>query len=344
MKQLSWRSNRRFQLIASGVALLMVFGVGWWWQHFEPLGSTPEKTAETYLTALRDGDMETALDFMWDPDRPSLHEVPYSAEWDFEVFDAGEVFEKSEHGDVFEFIHVPYEISFAGGTSEGVFAFRPSTPDSIENPLARVSLEEMPIDYVDFGGPISDEVMYFPGVYEAYTGESELFDVVPGSQILTTDHDDGPRVGEVSETDLRFESELTETGAETITSEAQAWLEECMPDVATISNCRTDEFEADALLEYGAWSMGEHGKIERRVFEYLEWEIVELPDFVLSQEGDELEAGTGNEGLANIEVTLRDGETLSSQECDINLDHVELVISDVDEIEFKAHKRMFDCD
>lgn len=313
--------------------------------------TTAEAAAEEYLTALRDGDFSTVQEFLGDDssfslENPFLEKPVYAAEWDFEVFSEYEV-DEVDHGAV---IYVPYEISADGETAEGLFGFWQSRPDRIIHRFSHADLENVPVDYLDLGGVISDYpatnsdragytsdyLAHFPGVYELYASESELFDFESHTQILTSEiyfpHD---HPVEYVENTIDVEYELTDYGAEAIAEQARNWLENCLSP----NECSDD---GDRIFQQNRMPINDKLPSTSGI-ERLRWELLDIPDFQVSQSDEGIEIDSDQAGRGFIELTMSDDETYSD-ECNLDLSNIRIMIREVDQVEFSVEVGMFDCE
>ena len=282
--------------------------------------------------------MDTARDLVgshssMDSANPMLTEPEYATEWDFEVL--SEYTSDDEHDDL---IYVPYEISAGGQTEEGVFAFRDSDSESIMGAVTEVSVGRTPVDYVDVAGVTGDDLAFFPGVYNVFESESEFFDFPDSTTILTTEVINNPDHGiEHGVSPISIGYDLTEKGAETIELDAGTWLDNCLSP----GECSTD---ADDISHYhlSEFSLDEHQEISIYNVETFAWEVTDLPSFEVSQSEEQVTLDSEELGKVAIEVTMAGGDSHVA-ECDLDLSEINVLVPEVDQVEFQVHYGMFVC-
>lgn len=310
-----------------------------------------EDIVEEYLSALRDGEMRDVIESVGLPERvadselmSSLFETP---EWDFTINDSHEVD---------DYVEVAYEISFEYGSDTGKFLLDDSQGWEILNQHVLVDTNKLPIDYVDIGDLMADEVYVFPGVYEMYTMDSQYVDVEKTPRALTTDYEYSADTGwDEKAVALDMEFQLTSEGAANIAEAAERWIEQCAtegpiegPANLSVSEfveihddstrCQLDPIDFDDRL----FDLADQEELNVRDIEFVNWELAVTPRFEVSLAGDELSIEVQRPGHGAVIAEVVD-EGFITATCAIDLNEIDVAVTGISSLEFSGGKNPFNC-
>lgn len=302
------------------------------------LGDGPDTTVERYLTALRDGDVEAALDEVAPEQLPEtaeeavfLVEDAVRTDWSFDsIEDDGE----SELWDRV----VTAELTGFGQTEPASFELE-ETDDGwkIQNPFAWVVFERSSLMYMDVEGiravdPVPEHLWprpaypVFPGTHRFFTSlpedlvpsDPESFErlLTPGSRPVEEDEGWSPAI------EVSVQGELLEQAQAQITEliDACAATEEPEPRL-------TDEADSAGFCPFAMQTGYEFDDGSHLYLEDLqggvEWTVTEYPEFALadppglSQEHEQgfrgVEAAVEHEGSITATATVVEYETETSR-------------------------------
>ncbi|ADD43046.1 hypothetical protein [Stackebrandtia nassauensis] len=149
---------------------------------YSAMGSGPEGVVDDYLSELRSGDAEAALEYASSVDELTkasselLVDKAMATDWE-----VTQLVRRHEEQD--ETATVDVTITAADKTSrQGRFHLDEKGPDGwrILNPLIKVDMSELPMEFVEFNGTIVEDsglMWMFPGAYRAFRDSASLFEL-----------------------------------------------------------------------------------------------------------------------------------------------------------------------